>query len=169
MIKGIVPHTEMSTAYGSPTRSARKKSPSYAASGLGMISDARTRPWSAYCVEKRAARRLRTTREKIDFSDRSTNRLRASIKGKRAPENLARSIINEFFNTIGQNRPLATLRRVAASKGITDGPSALALVRNNYCVLVGRMRWTCVMVAVPALISAPANTRGPPINHLTLV
>jgi hypothetical protein len=59
-----------------------------------------------YFVEKLVARRFRTACKKIDFSDRPTNRSRASVKGKTTPENLARMTVVEFFNKTGRTAPV---------------------------------------------------------------
>jgi len=57
-------------------------------------------------VEKVAARRLQSTGEKIDLSDRPTNRSRTSVKGKKTSENFARKSVGDFFNTIRWKPPL---------------------------------------------------------------
>jgi hypothetical protein len=44
----------------------------------------------ADCVERFAAPRLKSVREKIGLSDRPKKRWQASVKGKKTPENLAR-------------------------------------------------------------------------------
>jgi hypothetical protein len=53
-------------------------------------------------VEKVAVWFSRSARKKIDLSDRPINRSRMPVKGKKAPENLARKTVSDFFK---QNRP----------------------------------------------------------------
>jgi hypothetical protein len=59
----------------------------------------------ADAVEKFAARRFQPAGEKIDLSDRRTNRSRTLGKGKKAPANLARETVSDFFNSIGHKGP----------------------------------------------------------------
>ncbi len=69
-------------------------------------------------VEKRVARRSRIANEKIDASDRSTNRSRASVNDKATPENLTKPIDIEFFNTIAR-KAVAQLEIPEGSFGST--------------------------------------------------
>jgi hypothetical protein len=67
------------------------------------------RQQSADTVEKVAASLLQSTSKKIDLSDRPTSRSRASVKGKKTPENLMRETVIDFFNSIGRTRSDADL------------------------------------------------------------
>jgi hypothetical protein len=51
------------------------------------------RRFMADSVEKVAARAFQSASEKIDLSDRLTNRSETSVKGERTPENLARKTV----------------------------------------------------------------------------
>jgi hypothetical protein len=75
-------------------------------------------------VEKVAASLLQSTSKKIDLSDRPTSRSRASVKGKKTPENLMRETVIDFFNSIG---------RIP-----TDGSPRLAFIERAYAT--GRLR-----------------------------
>jgi hypothetical protein len=48
--------------------------------------------------------------EKIDLSDRPTNRWRTPVKGKKTPEILVRETVTDFFNSIDRVLPIAALR-----------------------------------------------------------
>lgn len=72
-------------------------------------------------VEKVGPRFFRLPCEKIDLSDRPTNRSRASVKGKRTPENLARKTVDDFFNTID---PKGTVVLALSGRSISLRPSA---------------------------------------------
>jgi hypothetical protein len=71
-------------------------------------------------VEKVAARRFQSAGEKIDLSDRPTNRSRTSVKDKKTPENLARKSVSDFFNSIELEGPLEEPSRAAGSLGLFD-------------------------------------------------
>jgi hypothetical protein len=49
-------------------------------------------------VENVDPRFFRFPCKKVDLSDRPTNRSRASVKGKKTPENLARKTVDDFFS-----------------------------------------------------------------------
>jgi hypothetical protein len=65
------------------------------------------RPKLADSVEKLSVRRLLINGRKNDLLDRATNRSRTSVRGKATPQNLARSLVQEFFNRIGRVPPHA--------------------------------------------------------------
>jgi hypothetical protein len=51
-------------------------------------------------VEKVASWLLQSATEKIDRSDRPTSPSQRSVKGNKTPENLARTTVSDFFNSI---------------------------------------------------------------------
>lgn len=59
---------------------------------------------SADSVEKLLFPRRRTSARKVDLSDCSASRSRTSVRGKVTRENVARPLVREFFNRIGQER-----------------------------------------------------------------
>lgn len=56
-------------------------------------------------VEIFVVRRPSTTSEKIDLSDRLTNRSRASTKGKTTLKSWVKTTVTDFFNSIDRQRP----------------------------------------------------------------
>jgi hypothetical protein len=74
-------------------------------------------------VEKVAARRFQSAGEKIDLSDRPTNRSRTSAKGKKTPENPMRETVRDFFNSISPEAAIDMAPGAVADLGRrTDRP-----------------------------------------------
>jgi hypothetical protein len=79
-------------------------------------------------VEKVAAGLFQFPLQKIGLSDRTTNRSRTPVKGKKTPENLARTTVSDFFNSIGRLPSDAVGRTRSRFGPVNLAESSLSLV-----------------------------------------
>jgi hypothetical protein len=83
----------------------------------GPIADRCGRPKATDIVEKVAAWLVQFSCQKIDISDRPTNRSRTPVKGKKTPQNLPTEPASDFFNSIDPLPPVVQPTASAVFKG----------------------------------------------------